>query len=229
MLKTFFAAVVVAVVAAAAPAARAAPLAIDLDLLADTARTVIDVASSSSQPELALLPMLPVLDLVLAQSDGQKSGGGGGPPQLSGVGVGIQVGFPVALTVKIGAAQQNGLIFGIGTSFGYYNRFQPYLSVHGEYQLHLFTLVRNGTVGITGYFAPGLWLSFFGDGRYGFYDGYYYARNIPFGVAIRATFGVSMLFAQAPVEVYLELTPALYVFPGLYPAGGWSLGFRYYF
>ena len=49
------------------------------------------------------------------------------PPQLSGVGIGLQVGFPTALTLKLGQPQRDGFVFGLGAGFGY-NRFLPYLS-----------------------------------------------------------------------------------------------------
>lgn len=224
MLKTLFA--VVVVVAAASAPARAAPLAVDIDLLTAAAKTAIDASSSSSSPELAMVPVLPLLDHQAAQA----GGGDPGPPMLSGVGVGLQLGFPSAITVKFGAAQRNGFVVGLGFGFNYSSAFGGWLSLHGEYQIHLATLVRNGTLGLTFYFAPGLWLAAFGNGRYGFYDGYIYGPNyIPFGLAVRGTLGLSMTFTQAPVELYLELTPAIFVFPGLYPAGGPSLGLRWFF
>ena len=70
----------------------------------------------------------------------------------------------------------------------------------------------------------------FGDGRYGFYNGYVYGPLVPFGVGVRGTLGLSMTFSKAPaVELYLELTPALFIFPAFDPGISWSLGFRYYF
>lgn len=170
---------------------------------------------------------LPTFTLALPSQ--QKGGPPPGPPQLSGVGLGLQVGFPTALTLKLGKAQQDGFAFGLGAGFSY-DRFFPFLSIHGEYQLHLFTLVRTGDLALTGYFAPGLWLGFFGSGRYGFYNGFLYGPALPFSLGVRGTLGLSMTFTKAaPVELYLELTPALFVFPGFDPGMGWSLGFRYYF
>jgi hypothetical protein len=204
------------VVHAAAGGARAEALALDQAVVEGALATLIDQQASTQ----ALVLELPALAPAAAA---------GPPPQLSGVGLGLQVGFPTSITLKIGAAQVDGLLFGLGAGFGYGRNFLPWLSLHGEYQLHLATLVRNGTLSLTGYFSPGLWLALFGNGRYGIYDGYLYAPGVPFGLGVRGTFGLSMLFAQAPVELYLELTPTLFVFPGLDPGLGWSLGFRYYF
>ncbi len=172
-------------------------------------------ASSSSLPDLS--------ELVPAQ----KAGLPPGPPMLSGVGMGLQAGFPSALTLKIGKAHDNGLAFGIGAGFGYRN-FLPSLSLHGDYQLHLATLVRTGDLALTAYVGPGLWLALFGTG-YGVFNQPVYAPITFFGVGVRMSLGLSMALSMAPLELYLELTPTVFVFPALDPGLGWSLGFRYYF
>ncbi|MDP2345937.1 MAG: hypothetical protein Q8O67_33665 [Deltaproteobacteria bacterium] len=206
-----------------AATASATPLALDRDLLVDTG-ILIDREGPTSSSSSAL----PLLQLPAAQTRG-AGGPPAGPPMLSGVGLGLQVGFPTALTLKIGGAHDNGLAFGIGAGWGYRN-FAPSLSLHGDYQLHLATLVRNGDLSLTGYIGPGLWLALFGTG-YGF--GYFGNGYVPgfefFGLGVRCSLGLSMAFSMAPVELYLELTPAVFVFPGFDPGLGWSLGFRYYF
>lgn len=173
---------------------------------------------------LATLPFS-ILELPPAAANGPPPAAG-----LSGIGLGLQLGFPTALTLKLGAPQRDGLVFGLGAGFGYGGF--AWFSITGEYQLHLVTLVSNPTLSLTGYFSPGLWLalSSYNNGRYfGFYNGNAYAVGIPIGLGVRGTFGLSMLFQAAPVELYLELTPAIFVFPGFDPGLGWSLGFRYYF
>jgi hypothetical protein len=208
----------------AATSTSAAPLALDSDLLIE-AGVLIDrespTASSSSSSSA-----LPLLQLPAAQRGG---GPPPGPPMLSGVGIGLQVGFPTALTLKIGGAHDNGLAFGVGAGFGYRD-FLPSLSLHGDYQLHLATLVRNGDLSLTGYVGPGLWLALFGAGYgFGYFGQAYYPGFTFFGIGVRCSLGLSMAFSMAPIELYLELTPAVFIFPGLDPGLGWSLGFRYYF
>lgn len=206
-----------AVALAAVPAAAADVLAVDVDAVGDAS---VAVARATG----GLVP----LHLPLPAQN--TSGGGGDPPMLSGVGLGIQLGFPTAVTLKLGKAHDNNFAFGLGAGFGY-RSFLPSLSVHGDYQLHLVTLIKNSDLSITGYIAPGLWLAFFGSGGYGFFDSRLYVPGyLNFvGVGARLSFGASVLVSRAPVEIYLELTPAVFVFPAIDPAVGFSLGFRYYF
>ena len=182
---------------------------------------------------------LPTLDAAAAEKSAGVVGGGGGgaglplgPPMLSGVGLGIQFGFPTSLTLKVGGAHDNGWAFGLGAGFGYERGFAPSLSLHGDYQLHLATLVRTGDLSLTAYVGPGLGLGLFGTGGYGFYNaGSYIPGSFGtfFALGVRCALGLSMAFSMAPVEIYLEATPAVFVFPVIAPALGGSLGFRYYF
>jgi len=162
----------------------------------------------------------------------RRSGGGSSgslPPQLSGLGIGLQVGSPTALTIKFAGVQQNGFVLGIGAGFNY-NRYGASLSLHGDYLLHLATLVRDSQLALTFYAGVGLWVAI-GDNGYGFISNgrpYYFGLN-SFGVGVRVPLGLSLSFAAAPVEIYLELDPALFVFPGVDFGVGASLGFRWHF
>lgn len=162
----------------------------------------------------------------------RKTGGGSGgslPPQLSGVGIGLQVGSPTALTIKFAGVQQNGFVLGIGAGFNY-NRYGASLSVHGDYLLHLATLVRDSQLALTFYAGIGLWVAI-GDNGYGFVNGGgAYFRNLDyFGIGVRVPLGLSLSFGAAPIEIYLELDPALFVFPRVDFGVGASLGFRWHF
>ncbi len=162
----------------------------------------------------------------------RKTGGGSGgslPPQLSGVGIGLQVGSPTALTIKFAGVQQNGFVLGIGTGFNYYNRYTPSLSVHGDYLLHLATLVRDSQLAVTFYAGLGLWVAIGDTGYGGFFSGRGYGGLNNFGVGVRVPLGLSLSFGAAPVEIYLELDPALFVFPVVSFGVGASLGFRWHF
>jgi uncharacterized membrane protein YeiB len=151
------------------------------------------------------------------------------PPQLSGVGLGLQVGSPTSLTLKIGGVQENGFVIGLGSGFAYSGVFAPNLSLHVDYLFHVATLVRNADVALTAYVGPGLWLAL-GSYGYGFglHRGVY--SVVPFGLGVRVPLGLSMSFTAAPkVEVYLELDPALFVFPPADFGVGASVGFRWHF
>jgi hypothetical protein len=189
--------------------------------LFETAETLTNVGAVAPLPVLEFLPL---------QS---KNNLGEGPPQLSGVGLGLQVGSPTAVTIKFAGLQKDGIVLGVGVGFGYGGRFRrdvaASLSIHVDYLFHLATLIRNADLSLTFYAGPGLWATVFGGG-YGFGGGYYYARGFNyFGLGVRVPLGLSMAFAAAPLEVYLELDPAIFVFPGIDFGVGASLGFRWHF
>lgn len=150
------------------------------------------------------------------------------PPAVSGIGIGVQVGSPTALTIKFGGAQENGFVLGVGAGFGYARSFNSSLSIHGDYIMHLATLANTGQVALTFYAGVGVWLTLFGDG-YGYFNSRYYYSSTYFGVGVRVPLGLSLTVAQAPIEIYLEADPALFVFPGIDFGVGASLGFRVHF
>jgi len=217
----FVCALAFALTAVSSSSAHAVDLSLDVDGLGEVAQSIARHTNDASIAPLWIpVPM-------------QNKGGGGGakslPPQLSGVGLGFQVGAPTAITIKFAGVQEDGIVFGIGAGFGYGRNFSTSLSLHLDYLFHLATLVRTDQVALTAYAGPGLWLTLFGGG-YGFGYGYYYAPGIAFfGLGIRVPVGLSMSFSGAPLEIYLELDPAVFVFPGLDVGVGGSLGFRWHF
>lgn len=157
---------------------------------------------------------------------------GGNQPLLqsgSGLGVGLQIGTPTALTLKFPAAGAD-IVLGVGV--GYNGGFRNYgfagLSVHGDYLLTVAPLVATPDVAVSAYLGPGLWLTLF-QGGYGFGYGYYYSRETFLGLGVRFPLGINARFSSAPVEIYLELDPAIFVFPGIDGFIGASLGFRWFF
>jgi hypothetical protein len=145
-------------------------------------------------------------------------------------GLGIQVGAPTAITLKYMLAPTQGIVVGVGAGFGYGARgFNAGLSIHADYLFDVAQLVNNGTVNLSAYLGPGLWLALFNHG-YGFGYGYYYAGDFAlFGIGARLPLGLSLGFQSFPLEIYLELDPALFIFPGVDFGIGASLGFRFYF
>jgi hypothetical protein len=137
-------------------------------------------------------------------------------------------GAPTSLTIKFAGVQENGLVLGVGAGFRYGGRFATSLSIHADYLFHVATLIRQSQIALTAYVGPGLWLSIFGDG-YGFGVIQPYLFNSLIGVGVRMPLGLSMSFSGAPIEVYLELDPAIFVFPGIDFGVGASLGFRWHF
>ncbi len=150
------------------------------------------------------------------------------PAAFHGIGLGVQIGTPTAVTLKFMVTPEQGLVVGVGAGFGFYRGFSAGLSLHADYLFTLAKLIDNGTLSLSAYVGPGVWLSIFNRG-YGFGAGFYYSSFDFFGVAARLPLGLSLMFAALPIEVYLELDPALFVFPGIDFAIGASLGFRWYF
>lgn len=195
----------------AVDARAAAPslLAIDNDLMRETATTLID---NDAKP----------LDDSMANDLALDTIGNG-----NGIGIGLQVGSPSALTIKFSGLQQTGFVLGIGAGFGYVGGFSSSLRVHGDY---LFTLAKlvDSSVDLTFYGGPGAFAQFFGT-NYGFGGRPYYNDFDFLAMGLRLPFGLSMSFDGAPLEIYLEANPELYVFPVVAFGVGGSLGFRFYF
>ncbi len=144
------------------------------------------------------------------------------------IGIGLQVGTPTALTLKFPGTGNADIVLGIGVGTGFrdFGRFS--LSLHGDYLFTLASLVNNGTIDLSAYIGPGLWLTFF-DRGYGYFGNFYYAGIDYVGLGVRVPIGLAMSFATAPIEIYLELDPAIFVFPGIDGFLGASLGFRWFF
>jgi hypothetical protein len=209
-------------------AARAETLSVDTDLLAAANRLLAENTQAS-----ASLPA--VLDGIAAANhsrvdEGSSSG------VLTGVGVGLQVGTPTALTLKFGMGGNANLVLGVGLFVNVFHGYGQFggLSLHGDYLFTLATLVNNGTIDLTAYLGPGLWLNLFAYNGFvygvGYGGGYYYnSSGFPFAILGRLPLGLNLRFSAAPIEVYLELDPALLVFPGVDFFIGASLGFRWFF
>jgi len=205
-----FASIVFVAAALGSVGARADVLTLDNDLMQETANTVID---NGAEPlDEAMLNDLPPLQT--------RSGG---------IGIGLQVGSPSAITIKFAGLQESGVVLGIGAAFGYGNAFGTSLWLHADY---LFTLAKliDSQVDLAFYAGPGIFLAAFGGSNYGFgYRGDNYYNDLDVGFGLRLPIGLSLAFDAAPLEIYLEADPALSLFPGIGFGIGGSLGFRFHF
>jgi hypothetical protein len=199
-------------------APRAEALVLDEALMAEVA----SLLDSEGQEVVGTSPALPVLldagnELRVAAPQGRTFG------------IGLQLGAPTAVTIKFLLGANQGVVVGLGAGFGWYGGFGPGLSLHADYLFDVAQLVKNDTLALSFYIGPGLWLALFRSG-YGFGVGYYYYGQGPglFGLGVRMPIGISMAFSAAPIELYLEADPALFVFPGVDFGLGGSIGFRFY-
>jgi hypothetical protein len=218
------------IIALLAPmAAHAETLTLDQDVLAAANRLLAENTQAS-----ASLPA--VLDGIAAANHSRAENESSSSGLLTGVGVGLQVGTPTALTLKFGMGGNANLVLGVGLFVNPFHGYAQFsgLSLHGDYLFTLATLVNNGTIDLTAYLGPGLWLNLFAYNGFaygiGYGAGYYYFNGgFPFAILGRLPIGLNLRFDAAPIEVYLELDPALLVFPGVDFFIGASLGFRWFF
>jgi hypothetical protein len=181
-----------------------------------------DDAPVASVPGFQPLVLTSTGPLLGEQLAGQSPGG-------RTLGLGVQIGAPTALTIKYMVAKTQGVVVGAGVGFGWRNGFGPGLSIHADYLFHLAQLINNESLALSFYLGPGVWLSLF-SGGYGFGYGYYYSGSFAlFGLGVRLPIGLSLALNALPIEIYVELDPALFVFPGVDFGLGASLGFRFYF
>ena len=145
-------------------------------------------------------------------------------------GIGLQVGSPTALTLKFGGPHDSGVALGLGAGFGYGNAFGASLWLHADYLFHFATLLDGDGLDLSLYGGPGLFATIFGSNYgFGYRDRPYYRDFDGVGFGVRLPVGISAAFDALPLEVYLQLDPALSLFPGIGFGIGGSLGFRFYF
>lgn len=148
-------------------------------------------------------------------------------PEGKAIGIGIQVGFPTALTAKFSLAGNTALVVGVGAFGG--NRFAyftPSLSVHVDYLWTPSVLANGGPFVLSWYIGIGGWATIYGSPQ-GPAFAYYGTSN--FTLAARVPIGLDMALQTVPIELYLEAVPAVLVFPGIDFAIGASLGARFWF
>ena len=136
-------------------------------------------------------------------------------------GVGIIVGEPTGISIKTWINDRNAVDAAAAWSFSENASFQ----FHADYLFHNFTLVKiddvSGTFPV--YYGLGgrLKLKDENKGK---------GRNDDDAlVGIRVPFGISHLFADAPVELFIEIVPILDIFPDSDFDLNGAIGARFYF
>ena len=159
-------------------------------------------------------------------------GGKGVSPQGRELGIGIQLGFPTALTLKYMLTGDQGIVGGLG--FG--SLFVPAsVSLHADYHYHPHVLVIGPPIKLSWYFGGGLWMALSARNQQPIGSIIPYADFIDIGsparlwLAARAPIGVQLDFRELPLELYVEAVPALVFFPHLGASIGFTIGARFYF
>lgn len=155
--------------------------------------------------------------------------GSSSTPQGRQFGIGLELGYPVALTIKYMLQPDQGIAAGLGAFSGFvYNHSSVTIFVDYVYHPHLLTTGEafaltwyvggGGQVIINDRFStpwvPGIMYTGYG------YGSVWFAARVPIGV--------SLTLAQAPIEVFLEASPSVLVFPVLSFGVGGAIGMRFY-
>ncbi|MBM3332612.1 hypothetical protein FJY68_12335 [candidate division WOR-3 bacterium] len=133
------------------------------------------------------------------------------PTGAGRLGVGLMAGEPSGLSAKAWLGPSSALDAGLGWGSWWD---EGHLYFHADFLYHLKSLVPDSEFGsLPPYFGIG--------GRVKLADETRIGARIPFGV--------TMLFEDVPIDLFLEAVPVVNLIPRL--SGDWnsSIGFRYYF
>ena len=125
------------------------------------------------------------------------------------VGLGIMLGEPTGLTIKIWNRQTVAVDGGAAWSFVSGKFFQ----IHSDLLFHNFNLIRVETGRMALYYGAGARIKFADSTT----------------VSLRILVGVSYEFEKTPAELFLEIVPMLDLIPSTEVGMAGAIGFRYYF
>lgn len=156
--------------------------------------------------------------------------GAASTPQGRTFGIGLQLGYPTALTIKYMLRADQGIVGGIGGFSGFAYDVGAF-SIHVDYVYHPHVLTRGEAFVLTWYVGGGANVMIFNNPRQrAFLPGvtyFYYPTSL--WLAARVPIGVNVAMEQQPFEIYLEASPQVLIFPGLSFGLGAAIGARFYF
>ena len=141
----------------------------------------------------------------------------------SGLGTAVVLGEPMAVSVKLWISQTSALDAGVGWSFyrrtpqGMRQRGAPYAYI--EYLYHFFDRIKTRT---------GKFVYFIGAGVEGAYMDYNEKFQDRIYMGLRLPFGLTYMFTNAPLDIYIELAPSVVVMRGMSSDTGAGIGLRYW-
>ena len=145
-------------------------------------------------------------------------------------GVGLQLGYPTAVTAKYMLRADQGLVVGIGGFSGFVYDAGA-LSIHVDYVWHPNLLTQGEAYQVTWYVGGGGNVLIFNSPRQRTslpsVAWYYFPTNV--WLAARIPLGINLALTQLPFEIYLEADPSILVFPSIGFGLGASIGGRGYF
>lgn len=147
--------------------------------------------------------------------------------QDSGFGLGLMLGEPTGLSGKLWTGGDRALAFGLAWGLGG----GGYLHAHADYLFHNSSLFNVNSGKLMLHYGPGIRLRSWSGGRYWNRGRYYYyndrASHVRLG--IRIPVGLTYAIEGAPLDVFLEVAPALDLLPGTSADFDGAIGIRFYF
>ncbi len=154
--------------------------------------------------------------ILLVLTFGSSSANAQGP-EGKNFGFGLILGEPLGGTVKYWTNSENAFVGDIGASYFGAARLE------GDYLWH-FDPFHSRVVKM--YAGPGVALGF-GEGR-SYFGHKYVVTDSRFGMGVRAVFGLNVIPARTPLELFLEAGPLIGLVPSVGATFDVGLGIRFY-
>jgi hypothetical protein len=145
--------------------------------------------------------------------------------QSSGFGAGIILGEPTGISVKGWISGDRAIDGAVAWSL----RSGSYFSLHADYLFHNMDLIHLKKGKLPLYYGPGLRLRTWNGDRYWDNGHWHHYTGNRTGLGIRFPVGLDYLPDRAPVDIFLELVPALDLVPGTDFDISGAVGARYWF
>ena len=139
-------------------------------------------------------------------------------------GIGFILGEPTGLSLKGYVREDRAIAGGLAWSLSHGNAFH----VHADYLFHSFNSIRVNRGRLPIYYGPGVRLRTWDGGRY-WRGGEWHDLDGSADIAVRFPVGLAYEFDGAPLDVFLEVVPALGILPDTYVDFDGGLGMRFWF
>lgn len=124
-------------------------------------------------------------------------------------GLGMILGEPTGVSAKIFLTERSAIDLAAAWSFSD----EAALHLHGDYLLHNFDLIEVEEGRLPIYFGIGARVKFEDDSKFG----------------VRIPVGLAYIFANAPIDIFVEVVPILDLVPDTEFAANGAIGARFYF
>lgn len=144
--------------------------------------------------------------------------------QDSGFGLGIVLGDPTGISWKAWLNNGRALDGAVAWSLGGHTAFQT----HVDHLFHNYDLIKLNKGRMPLYYGPGIRLRIWGDDRH-WHDGRWHDTGSRLDLAIRVPVGLAYQPANAPLDIFFEIAPAVGLVPSTYFDFDLGLGARFWF